>query len=165
MAHRGGGICIFPNPDSAVLGQVWRGWDCVLHSGFLARVPFPIRICGFNNRLFGGNMMDAPMTDTTRPTVERTLRLAVTNRHITPAIERLALAILERAETVEDESSHTRECYRHESYTMAGLLERAVAERDALQSVLRSIANNTCCDGCQEAARVARAALPKEPTP
>lgn len=39
--------------------------------------------------------------DTTRPEVERTLRLAVTNRHITPAIERLALAILERAETAE----------------------------------------------------------------
>jgi hypothetical protein len=41
------------------------------------------------------------MTDTTRPTVERTLRLAVTNRHITPAIERLALEILERAEEAE----------------------------------------------------------------
>jgi hypothetical protein len=41
------------------------------------------------------------MTDTTRPTVERTLRLAVTNRHITPAIERLALAILDRAEAAE----------------------------------------------------------------
>jgi hypothetical protein len=41
------------------------------------------------------------MIDTTRPTVDRTLRLAVTNRHITPAVERLALAILERAETAE----------------------------------------------------------------
>ena len=41
------------------------------------------------------------MTDTTRPEVERTLRLAVTNRHITPAIELLALAILERAEKAE----------------------------------------------------------------
>lgn len=27
------------------------------------------------------------------------------------------------------------------------------------EAVLRSIANNTCCEGCQEAAKVARAAL------
>ncbi len=33
------------------------------------------------------------------------------------------------------------------------------AERDALRAALESIANNTCCDGCQEAALVARAAL------
>jgi hypothetical protein len=61
--------------------------------------------------------------DTTRPTVERTLRLAVTNRHITPAIERLALAILERAETAESQ--------REALILMA---EGADAERDALQA-------------------------------
>lgn len=43
-------------------------------------------------------------------------------------------------------------------------LEKAVcatlkAERDALRAALGSIANNTCCDGCQEAALVARQAL------
>jgi hypothetical protein len=63
------------------------------------------------------------MIDTTRPTVERTLRLAVTNRHITPAIERLALAILERAETAESQ--------REALILMA---EGADAERDALQA-------------------------------
>jgi hypothetical protein len=32
-----------------------------------------------------------------------------------------------------------------------------------LEAALRSIADNTCCEGCQEAARVARAALsPRE---
>lgn len=75
--------------------------------------------------------------DTTRDTVERTLRLAVTNRHITPAIEALALAILERAEAAEGKHEVLEnfcESYRHESYTMAGLLERAVNERDALQA-------------------------------
>jgi uncharacterized protein YlxW (UPF0749 family) len=77
------------------------------------------------------------MTDTTRPTVERTLRLAVTNRHITPAIERLALAILDRAETAE---AATRE-YAMEALTSLGQASdahdaqlKAEAERDALQA-------------------------------
>lgn len=35
------------------------------------------------------------------------------------------------------------------------------AERDALREALESIAANTCCDRCQEAALVARAALAK----
>jgi hypothetical protein len=46
--------------------------------------------------------------------------------------------------------------------------EAAEAERDALQAengilrfVLQSIADNTCCDGCREAALVARVALLK----
>lgn len=30
---------------------------------------------------------------------------------------------------------------------------------DGLRAALQSIANNTCCEGCQEAARVAKAAL------
>jgi hypothetical protein len=34
-----------------------------------------------------------------------------------------------------------------------------VAERDTLREALRSIAANTCCNRCQEAALVARAAL------
>ena len=33
------------------------------------------------------------------------------------------------------------------------------AEVKRLEKALRSIANNTCCDGCGEAARVARAAI------
>lgn len=67
------------------------------------------------------------MTDTTRPTVERTLRLAVTNRHITPAIERLALAILERAETAE--AATARLSIKHMNDT-----RDIRAERDALQA-------------------------------
>lgn len=35
----------------------------------------------------------------------------------------------------------------------------AEAERDALRAALESIAKNTCCEGCQEAALVARQAL------
>ncbi len=42
---------------------------------------------------------------------------------------------------------------------MLARAEKAEAERDALRAALESIANNTCCDGCQEAALVARAAL------
>ena len=38
-------------------------------------------------------------------------------------------------------------------------VRRLEAERDALRAALESIANNTCCDGCREAALVARAAL------
>jgi len=33
------------------------------------------------------------------------------------------------------------------------------AEVERLRAALQSIANNTCCDGCQEAARVAAKAL------
>lgn len=33
------------------------------------------------------------------------------------------------------------------------------AERDRLRAALESIAKNTCCEGCQEAALVARQAL------
>ena len=52
---------------------------------------------------------------------------------------------------------------------LAGILDRlriAYAEKDAeadrLREALESIAANTCCDKCQEAALVARAALAKE---
>lgn len=38
-------------------------------------------------------------------------------------------------------------------------IQSAEAERDALRAALDSIANNTCCEGCQEAALVARQAL------
>jgi hypothetical protein len=48
--------------------------------------------------------------------------------------------------------------------------DRAVREKgaspapaDALRAALESIARNTCCEGCQEAARVARAALAPSP--
>ena len=94
------------------------------------------------------------MIDTTRPEVERTLRLAVTNRHITPAIERLALAILERAEDAEDfgqtmdellTRAETAEAatrgYAVQALTSLGQASdahdaqlKAEAERDALQA-------------------------------
>ena len=35
-------------------------------------------------------------------------------------------------------------------------------ENDRLREALRSIARNTCCNGCREAALVARAALGEE---
>jgi NMD protein affecting ribosome stability and mRNA decay len=37
------------------------------------------------------------------------------------------------------------------------------AENERLEAVLRYIARNTCCDHCQEAALVARAALEPKP--
>lgn len=46
----------------------------------------------------------------------------------------------------------------------AAALSEAQAEIARLRGALGSIAANTCCDGCQEAARVAQAALsPKTP--
>ena len=39
----------------------------------------------------------------------------------------------------------------------------AVREIERLRKALTSIAQNTCCDGCQEAARVAREALEAKP--
>ncbi|MBA1157739.1 hypothetical protein [Microvirga mediterraneensis] len=41
----------------------------------------------------------------------------------------------------------------------AELLEGARAENERFYTSLRSIAQNTCCQGCQEAARVAQSAL------
>lgn len=38
-------------------------------------------------------------------------------------------------------------------------VKRLRAERDRLRAALESIAKNTCCEGCQEAALVARQAL------
>lgn len=37
--------------------------------------------------------------------------------------------------------------------------EEAASEIERLRSALQSIANNACCDGCQEAALVAKGAL------
>jgi hypothetical protein len=52
---------------------------------------------------------------------------------------------------------------REENYdlTLTFLLskEKADDEIERLRHVLQSISNNTCCDNCQEAALVARAAL------
>lgn len=48
-----------------------------------------------------------------------------------------------------------RQC-REEAYAD---LEKQDAEIERLRDVLQSISNNTCCDNCQEAALVARAAL------
>lgn len=48
----------------------------------------------------------------------------------------------------------------------ADLLARVARERDEARKALSSIARNTCRDGCQEAALVARAALAAmEPAP
>ena len=41
----------------------------------------------------------------------------------------------------------------------SNMLRALAAERDTLRAALSSIARNTCCDRCQEAALVARAAL------
>jgi hypothetical protein len=42
---------------------------------------------------------------------------------------------------------------------LSARLAEAQAEHNALRAALESIASNTCCDRCQEAALVARAAL------
>ncbi len=48
-----------------------------------------------------------------------------------------------------------------DSFQLASEMDALEAERDALREALESIAANTCCDRCQEAALVARAALAK----
>jgi hypothetical protein len=40
-----------------------------------------------------------------------------------------------------------------------GVLYNAINRIETLEATLRYIAANTCCDGCQEAAKAARAAL------
>jgi bacterioferritin-associated ferredoxin len=40
-----------------------------------------------------------------------------------------------------------------------GAIQAAVAQRETLESALRSIANSSCCGCCQEAALMARHAL------
>lgn len=42
---------------------------------------------------------------------------------------------------------------------MGGYLGLEIEDNARLRAALESIANNTCCDGCQEAAKVARSAL------
>ena len=49
--------------------------------------------------------------------------------------------------------------YRAERDEAAAALAEAQAKIARLEAALRAIAANTCCEGCQEAARVARAAL------
>ncbi len=64
----------------------------------------------------------------------------------------------EAADTIEQlrgQVEFEREC-RNGSYAD---LEKQDAEIKRLRDVLQSISNNTCCDNCQEAALVARAAL------
>ena len=43
------------------------------------------------------------------------------------------------------------------------LIERLADENERLREALESIAANACCDKCQEAALVAKAALRREP--
>ncbi len=47
---------------------------------------------------------------------------------------------------------------------LAATITRLTAERDEARAALKSIAANTCCGQCQEAALVARAALTQEAT-
>jgi hypothetical protein len=69
-----------------------------------------------------------------------------------------AIALRDAADTIEQlrgQVEFEREC-RNGSYAD---LEKQDAEIKRLRDVLQSISNNTCCDNCQEAALVARAAL------
>ena len=42
---------------------------------------------------------------------------------------------------------------------MGGYLGLEIEDNARLRAALESIANNTCCEGCQQAAKVARSAL------
>ena len=69
-----------------------------------------------------------------------------------------AIALRDAADTIEQlrgQVDFEREC-REDPYAD---LEKQDAEIKRLREVLQSISNNTCCDNCQEAALVARAAL------
>jgi hypothetical protein len=69
-----------------------------------------------------------------------------------------AIALRDAADTIEQlrgQVEFEREC-RNGAYAD---LEKQDAEIERLRDVLQSISNNTCCDNCQEAALVARAAL------
>jgi hypothetical protein len=69
-----------------------------------------------------------------------------------------AIALHDAAYTIEQlrgQVDFEREC-REDTYAD---LEKQDAEIKRLRDVLQSISNNTCCDNCQEAALVARAAL------
>jgi len=69
-----------------------------------------------------------------------------------------AIALRDAADTIEQlrgQVDFEREC-REGTYAD---LEKQDAEIKRLREVLQSISNNTCCDNCQEAALVARAAL------
>jgi hypothetical protein len=48
---------------------------------------------------------------------------------------------------------------------IAGVVDEKHKRIEALEKALRSIAANTCCDKCQEAALVARAALERKDEP
>lgn len=52
-----------------------------------------------------------------------------------------------------------RESYKNTANQLAERVAKAEAERDVLKAALKSIANNTCCCKCQEAALVAKATL------
>jgi len=69
-----------------------------------------------------------------------------------------AIALRDAADTIEQlrgQVEFEREC-RNGAYADR---EKQDAEIKRLRDVLQSISNNTCCDNCQEAALVARAAL------
>lgn len=49
--------------------------------------------------------------------------------------------------------------YVHGSYKSIKAAQAFIFRAEKAEAALRSIAASTCCEGCQEAARVARAAL------
>lgn len=78
---------------------------------------------------------------------------------VTELVERLR----NRARSVPRGTNEPQMCRDHNE--AADALEAQAAEIAALHGALSSIARNTCCDRCQEAALVARAVLAgKEPT-
>ena len=65
------------------------------------------------------------------------------------------LQVAERPETI----MFTRGKWHADTQFLVDYLERTEARLAALREALESIAKNTCCERCQEAALVARAAL------
>jgi hypothetical protein len=107
-------------------------------------------------------------TDVERFVIVHELCLELLDRAEAAEAERDALQA--RAEIAETRLQVSIDIHGRKVWQAAVMVAKANAERDALQAenlrlraVLQSIADNTCCDGCREAALVAREGLKAKP--
>jgi len=61
-----------------------------------------------------------------------------------------------------EELQEEMEFWKASSEEADGMMKEAEAKIERLRAALESIANNTCCDPCQEAKLVAKAALEQD---